>query len=127
MLEPTRIYVKPLLNLFKSFNIKGLIHITGGGFYDNIPRIISQACRSVINKGSWKIPPIFDVIREIGNIEEKEMFRVFNMGIGMMIIVAEKECQGVLDQLEMLGEKAYLIGVIEKREDKQDQVCLCEN
>jgi phosphoribosylformylglycinamidine cyclo-ligase len=126
MLEPTRIYVKPLLNLFKSFNIKGLIHITGGGFYDNIPRIISQACRSVINKGSWQIPPIFNVIREIGNIEEKEMFRVFNMGIGMMIIVAEKECQGVLDQLEMLGEKASLIGVIEKREDKQDQVCLSE-
>jgi phosphoribosylformylglycinamidine cyclo-ligase len=126
MLEPTRIYVKPLLNLFKSFNIKGLIHITGGGFYDNIPRIISQSCRSVINKGSWQIPPIFNVIQEIGNVEEKEMFRVFNMGIGMMIIVAEKEYQGVLDQLEMLGEKAYLIGAIEKREDKQDQVCLCE-
>jgi phosphoribosylformylglycinamidine cyclo-ligase len=66
------------------------------------------------------------VIREIGDIEEKEMFRVFNMGIGMMIIVAEKESQDVLDRLEMLGEKAYLIGVIEKREDKQDQVYLCE-
>jgi phosphoribosylformylglycinamidine cyclo-ligase len=126
MLEPTRIYVKPLLNLFKNFNIKGLVHITGGGFYDNIPRIIPQACRCVINKGSWHIPPIFDVIREIGDIEEKEMFRVFNMGIGMMIIVAEKESQDVLDRLEMLGEKAYLIGVIEKREDKQDQVYLCE-
>jgi phosphoribosylformylglycinamidine cyclo-ligase len=126
MLEPTRIYVKPLLNLFKIFNIKGLVHITGGGFYDNIPRIIPQACRSVINKGSWHIPPIFDVIREIGEIEEKEMFRVFNMGIGMMIIVAEKECQDVLDRLEMLGEKAYLIGVIEKRDDKQDQVYICE-
>ena len=126
MLEPTRIYVKPLLNLFKIFNIKGLVHITGGGFYDNIPRIIPQACRCVINKGSWPIPPIFDVIREIGDVEEKEMFRVFNMGIGMMIIVAEKECQDVLDRLKMLGEKAYLIGVIEKRDDKQDQVYLCE-
>jgi phosphoribosylformylglycinamidine cyclo-ligase len=127
MLEPTRIYVKPLLNLFKVFNIKGLVHITGGGFYDNIPRIIPLSCRCVINKGSWHIPPIFDVIREIGDIEEKEMFRVFNMGIGMMIIVAEKECQDVLDRLKMLGERAYLIGVIEKRADKQDQVCLCEN
>lgn len=126
MLEPTRIYVKPLLNLFKIFNIKGLVHITGGGFYDNIPRIIPQSCRGVIKKGSWNIPPIFDVIREIGDVEEKEMFRVFNMGIGMMIIVAEKECQDVLDRLKMLGEKAYLIGVIEKRDDKQDQVCLCE-
>jgi phosphoribosylformylglycinamidine cyclo-ligase len=126
MLEPTRIYVKPLLNLFKIFNIKGLVHITGGGFYDNIPRIIPQACRCVIKKGSWPIPPIFNVIREIGNVEQKEMFRVFNMGIGMMIIVAEKECQDVLDRLQMLGEKAYLIGVIEKREEKQDQVYLCE-
>jgi phosphoribosylformylglycinamidine cyclo-ligase len=127
MLEPTRIYVKPLLNLFKIFNIKGLVHITGGGFYDNIPRIIPQSCRCVINKGSWHIPPIFDVIREIGDIEEKEMFRVFNMGIGMMIIVSEKESQEVLDRLEMLGEKSYLIGVIEKREDRPDQVCLSEN
>jgi phosphoribosylaminoimidazole synthetase len=126
MLEPTKIYVKPLLNLFKNFNVKGLVHITGGGFYDNIPRIIPRACRCIIKKGSWQIPPIFDVIREIGNVEEKEMFRVFNMGIGMMIIVSEKECQEVLNRLEILGEKAYLIGAVEKREDKQDQVCLCE-
>jgi phosphoribosylformylglycinamidine cyclo-ligase len=129
LLEPTRIYVKSLLNLFKSFNIKGIIHITGGGFYDNIPRIIPASCRCVINKKSWDVPPIFDVIREMGNIEEREMFRVFNMGIGMMIIVSEKESQGVLEQLKMLalGEKAYLIGTIEKREDSQDQVCLTEN
>jgi phosphoribosylformylglycinamidine cyclo-ligase len=126
MLEPTRIYVKPLLNLFKNFNIKGLVHITGGGFYDNIPRIIPQSCRAMVTKGSWPIPPVFNVIKEIGNVEEREMFRVFNMGIGMMIIVSEKECQAILDHLEMLGEKAYLLGVIEKREDQQDQVFLCE-
>jgi phosphoribosylformylglycinamidine cyclo-ligase len=127
MLEPTRIYVKPLLKLFKKFNIKGLVHITGGGFYDNIPRIIPQACRSVINKGSWPIPPVFNVIKEIGNVEEKEMFRVFNMGIGMMIIVAEKECKAVLEHLEILGEKAYQIGFIEKKDDKQEQVCLSDS
>ena len=127
MLEPTKIYVKPLLNLFKRFNIKGLVHITGGGFYDNIPRIIPQSCRCVIKKGSWHIPPIFDVIREIGSVEEKEMFRVFNMGIGMMIIVSEKESQDVIDHLKMLGEKVYMIGVIEKRDDKQKQVYLCES
>jgi phosphoribosylformylglycinamidine cyclo-ligase len=126
MLEPTKIYVKPLLNLFKNFNIKGLVHITGGGFYDNIPRIIPQACRSVIQKGSWDIPPVFNVIKEIGNVEEKEMFRVFNMGIGMMLIVAEKECQNVLEHLEMLGEKAYQIGFIEMKDDKQEQVCFSE-
>lgn len=126
MLEPTKIYVKPLLNLFKNFNIKGLVHITGGGFYDNIPRIIPQACRAVIHKGSWEIPPIFNVIKEIGNVEVKEMFRVFNMGIGMMIIVSEKESGEVLERLHVLGEKAYKIGFIEKKDDKQDHVYISE-
>ena len=115
LLEPTKIYVKSLLNLFKSFNIKGLVHITGGGFYDNIPRIIPDVCRCVIFRGSWEIPPIFQVIKEIGNVEENEMFRVFNMGIGMMIVVPEKECQEVIHRLQFLGEKAYLIGAVEKR------------
>ncbi len=126
LLEPTRIYVKPLLNLFKNFNIKGLVHITGGGFYDNIPRIIPQACRAVINKSAWDVPPIFNVIREIGNVEEQEMFRVFNMGIGMMVIVAEKESEEVIQRLEALGEKAHAIGFIEKKDDAQDQVVLSE-
>lgn len=127
MLEPTRIYVKTLLNLFKNFTVKGLVHVTGGGFYDNIPRIIPQACRAVIDKGSWSVPPIFNIIREIGNIEEKEMFRVFNMGIGMMIIVSDKDCPAVLEHLEILGEKAYLIGLIEIREDKTPQVIISES
>jgi phosphoribosylformylglycinamidine cyclo-ligase len=127
LLEPTRIYVKPLLNLFKSFNIKGLVHITGGGFYDNIPRIIPQVCRCVISKDSWEIPPIFQVIKEIGRVDEKEMFRVFNMGIGMMLVVPEKECREVIERLKVLGEKAYLIGSVEKREKKQSLVCFSEN
>jgi phosphoribosylformylglycinamidine cyclo-ligase len=126
MLEPTRIYVKPLLNLFKNFNIKGLVHITGGGFYDNIPRIIPQVCRAVINKGTWDIPPVFKVIQDIGNVEEKEMFRVFNMGIGMMIIVPEKENDAVLERLEVLGEKAYTIGFVEKKDENHDQVIISE-
>ena len=127
LLEPTRIYVKSLLNLFKNFNIKGLVHITGGGFYDNIPRIIPQVCRCVISKNSWEIPPIFQVIKEIGEVEEKEMFRVFNMGIGMMLVVPEKECEEIIHRLEVLGEKAYLIGNVEKREKKQSLVCFSEN
>jgi phosphoribosylformylglycinamidine cyclo-ligase len=126
MLEPTRIYVKPLLNLFKKFNIKGLVHITGGGFYDNIPRIIPQSCRCVVQRESWPIPPIFEVIREIGNVEEKEMFRVFNMGIGMMIIVSDKESSAVLEHLEILGEKAYPLGCIEMKEDDGRQVIFAE-
>jgi phosphoribosylformylglycinamidine cyclo-ligase len=123
LLEPTRIYVKSLLNIFKNFNIKGLVHITGGGFYDNIPRIIPEVCRCVITLDSWKIPPIFSIIRDIGHVDEKEMFRVFNMGIGMMMIVSEKEAQEILDRLKVMGETAYLIGTIEKKEPNQASVC----
>jgi len=126
LLEPTRIYVKPLLNLFKNFNIKGLVHITGGGFYDNIPRIIPQTCRCVISRNSWDIPPVFQVIKEIGKVEEKEMFRVFNMGIGMMIVAAEKEYKEVIHRLEVLGEKAYMIGTVEKKEKKHSLVCFSD-
>ncbi|MDD4357996.1 MAG: AIR synthase-related protein, partial [Smithellaceae bacterium] len=120
--EPTRIYVKSLLNIFKSFNIKGLVHITGGGFYDNIPRIIPDVCRCVITADSWTIPPIFSVIRDIGHVDETEMFRVFNMGIGMMMIVSEKESQEIIDRLKVMGETAYLIGTIEKKEPNQASV-----
>ncbi|MEN6360646.1 MAG: phosphoribosylformylglycinamidine cyclo-ligase [Smithella sp.] len=126
LLEPTRIYVKSLLNIFKSFNIKGLVHITGGGFYDNIPRIIPDVCRCVVTRNSWDIPPIFHVIQDIGHVEEQEMYRVFNMGIGMMMIVPEKEAQEILDRLKVLGEKAYLLGVIEKKEANQDPVCFTD-
>lgn len=126
LLEPTRIYVKSLLNIFKNFNVKGLVHITGGGFYDNIPRIIPDVCRAVITRNSWEIPPIFNVIQNIGDVEEKEMFRVFNMGIGMMMIASEKESQEIVERLTVLGEKAYLIGAVEKKEGKQDSVCFAE-
>lgn len=123
LLEPTRIYVKSLLNIIKNFNIKGLVHITGGGFYENIPRIVPDVCRMVITEGSWEIPPIFNVIRDIGSVAEDEMFRVFNMGIGMMMIVPEKETSDIIDRLVAMGENARLIGVIEKKEAGQDPVC----
>jgi len=122
LLEPTKIYVKSILNLIKNFNIRGIVHITGGGFIDNIPRIVPGPCRAVIRKGSWSIPPIFDLIRRVGGVEEEEMLRVFNMGIGMIIIVAETDHAEILERLEMLGEKAYALGVIEKREKDQPMV-----
>ena len=122
LLRPTKIYVKSLLNLIKNFTIKGVVHNTGGGFMDNIPRIIPHPCRAVITKGSWEIPPIFKIIQEMGKIDDREMLRVFNMGIGMMIVVPEKESADVLQHLENLGERAYHIAVIEKREDKQSRV-----
>ncbi len=122
LLRPTKIYVKPILNLMKDFNIKGIMHITGGGFIDNIPRVLPGTCRAVITKGSWEIPPIFNIIQEMGNIDEMEMLRVFNMGIGMMIVVSEKDLKEVLGRLEELGEQAYTIGVIDRRDDKQKPV-----
>jgi phosphoribosylformylglycinamidine cyclo-ligase len=124
LLTPTKIYVKSMLNLVKNFTIRGIVHITGGGFLDNIPRIVPDSCRAVIRNGSWRIPPIFDIIREMGNIDETEMFRVFNMGIGMMLVVPEKEHTEILDRLEKLGEEAYSLGFIEKRENDQPTV-LC--
>jgi phosphoribosylformylglycinamidine cyclo-ligase len=122
LLKPTRIYVKSILNLIKNFNIRGLVHITGGGFIDNIPRIVPSPCQAVIRKGSWPIPPIFDLIRKVGGVEEEEMLRVFNMGIGMIIIVAERDQTEILERLEKLGEKAYPLGRIEKRENNQPTV-----
>ncbi|OPY07991.1 MAG: Phosphoribosylformylglycinamidine cyclo-ligase [Syntrophus sp. PtaB.Bin001] len=114
LLKPTRIYVKSVLNLLKNFNIKGIIHITGGGFIDNIPRIVPKQCSTVIKINSWPVPAIFNKIQEIGNIEFLEMFRVFNMGIGLMLVVSEKETNDIMERLNILGEKAYIIGSIEK-------------
>jgi phosphoribosylformylglycinamidine cyclo-ligase len=122
LLKPTKIYVKSILNLIKNFSIRGIVHITGGGFTDNIPRIVPGPCRAVIRKGSWPVPPIFDLIRRVGGVDEEEMLRVFNMGIGMIIIVAEIDHAEILERLEMLGEKAYALGVIEKRENDQPTV-----
>jgi phosphoribosylformylglycinamidine cyclo-ligase len=122
LLRPTKIYVKSLLKLMKAFNIKGLVHITGGGFLDNIPRILPAPCSAVIRKDAWEIPPIFKVIGEMGRIEDQEMFRVFNMGIGMIVIVSEKESGDIMERLVMLGEKAYILGTVEKRGTDKPQV-----
>lgn len=122
LLRPTKIYVKPMLNLIKNFNIKGIVHITGGGFVENLPRIIPDPCRAVIKKKSWEISSIFSVIQKMGNIDDMEMLKVFNMGIGMMIVVSEKELPEIIERLNILGERAYSIAVIEKRSKGQPQV-----
>jgi phosphoribosylformylglycinamidine cyclo-ligase len=122
LLRPTKIYVRSLLNIIKNFTVKGIIHITGGGFWDNIPRILPTPCQTVITKGSWEIPPIFKIIQEAGNIDEMEMFRVFNMGIGMMIVVPKKESKEVIERLAVLGETAFMIGVIANRDKDQPAV-----
>jgi phosphoribosylformylglycinamidine cyclo-ligase len=122
LLKPTRIYVKPMLNLMKNFSIKGIVHITGGGFIDNIPRIVPGPCKAIIEKGSWIVPPIFHIIQKLGKIDDMEMLRTFNMGIGLMVVVSEKDTSEILDRLAKLGERSYCIGTIEKRENQESLV-----
>jgi len=122
LLRPTRIYVKVILNLVRDFNIGGIAHITGGGITDNLPRIIPKGYKAVVHSGTWEVPPIFSFIKDMGNIPEKEMFRTFNNGIGMILIVRTKETDEILNRLRSLGQKAFVIGEMEKAERKQETI-----
>lgn len=110
LLQPTKIYVKSLLKAMEKFEIKGMSHITGGGFIENIPRMLPDGVGAEIDYGSWPIPPIFDLLQETGNLDRKEMFNIFNMGIGMVIAVEESILHDVIVLLEGQGEKAFIIG-----------------
>lgn len=122
MLQPTRIYVRAVLNLIRDFPIRGIAHITGGGITDNLPRIIPQGCMAVIRKRSWPISPIFELIQEGGRVPEKEMFRTFNNGIGMILAVSPKEANEILKRLKDLNEKAYLIGEIVPAKEEEGPI-----
>ncbi|SQI03424.1 phosphoribosylformylglycinamidine cyclo-ligase [Clostridium perfringens] len=112
LLTPTKIYVKPVLSLLEKFNIKGMAHVTGGGFYENLPRMLSEEGLSmVINKNSYEIPEIFKKLMELG-VQEEEMYNTFNMGIGFVLCVEEDEIEDVLKELSKQGEKAFEIGYI---------------
>ena len=117
LLEPTRIYVKPMLKLFESVTVKGVSHITGGGFYENIPRSIPKGLSAKIDRNAVKTPAIFDLIAKRGGIPERDMFNTFNMGVGMVAIVAEKDAAEALRVLEAAGEKPYVIGEVTDGED----------
>jgi phosphoribosylformylglycinamidine cyclo-ligase len=117
LLKPTRIYSESLLNLIKNFKVSGFVHITGGGFIDNIPRILPQGSRAIVHYDSWKIPAIFEFLQEKGHISPKEMCRTFNMGIGLVVIVDEDILDDVMQQLIALGETPYHIGEITARPD----------
>jgi len=120
LIKPTRIYSESILNLNKNFKISGLVHITGGGFIDNIPRVLPQGSRAIIHYDSWKIPPIFDFLQTKGNVSAKEMCRTFNMGIGMVAIVDEALLEDVMQQLTALGETPNHLGEITARPDIPD-------
>ena len=112
LLTPTKIYVKPVLALLEKVKVKGISHITGGGFYENIPRSIPDGLGAVIERKSVRLLPIFDLIAKVGGIGERDMFNTFNMGVGMSIVVAEKDVDNALDVLHVNGEDAYVIGTI---------------
>ena len=117
LLTPTRIYVKSVLALLKEVGVKGISHITGGGFYENMPRSIPEGLGVKIRKSDVKVLPVFDLIQKTGNISEHDMFNTFNMGVGMGIVVAKEDVDKSLEILKAQGEDAYVLGVIEKSED----------
>lgn len=116
-LEPTKIYVEPMLALFEKITVKAVSHITGGGFYENIPRSIPKGFGAKIEKKSVKVLPVFDVIQKTGNIPERDMFNTFNMGVGMSVVVAKEDADNALKILRAKGEDAYIIGEIIKSEE----------
>lgn len=118
LLTPTKIYVKPVLALLEKVNVRGISHITGGGFYENIPRSIPSGLGAKIDKSAVKVLPIFKLIQKRGNISERDMFNTFNMGVGMSIVVPADQKDLALEILKANGEDAYVIGTIVKSEDK---------
>ena len=118
LLEPTRIYVKPVLALLKEADVKGISHITGGGFYENIPRSIPDGLGAKIDRSKVRVLPIFDLIAEKGGISERDMFNTYNMGVGMSIVVAAEDAEKALKILRDYGEDAYIIGEIEESAEK---------
>ncbi len=117
LLTPTRIYVKSVLALLKEVGVKGISHITGGGFYENMPRSIPKGLGVKIRKSDVRVLPVFDLIQKTGNISEHDMFNTFNMGVGMGIVVAKEDVDKSLEILKAQGEDAYVLGVIEKSDD----------
>ncbi len=113
LLEPTRIYVKPLLELMRQIKVKGLAHITGGGLVENIPRALPEGVTAVLQRSAWPMPPLFNWLQRHGGVADAEMHRVFNCGIGMTLIVAEQDAAATLRMLTAAGESAYRIGRVE--------------
>ncbi len=122
LLEPTRIYVKPLLRLIKEFDVRALSHITGGGLLENIPRVLPINAKAVIEHNSWSQPAVFDWLQQQGNIETEEMHRTFNCGVGMVICLPEQDVSNAISMLQNAGEQAWHIGRIEKCSDGEAQV-----
>lgn len=122
LLTPTQIYVKPILNVLKNYPLKGLAHITGGGFIENIPRILSPQLKATIKKEFLEIPPIFLLIQKLGKIDEFEMFRTFNCGTGMVVVAKKEHAEDIVSLLSSMKLKAKIIGEIRKKEENESQI-----
>jgi len=122
LMAPTRIYVKPLLKLIKALPVNALSHITGGGLLENIPRVLPDSAKAVIDINSWEFPEVFKWLQSAGNVDSTEMYRTFNCGVGMVIAVPADQADAAIELLEAEGEKAWKIGSIENAEANEDQV-----
>jgi phosphoribosylformylglycinamidine cyclo-ligase len=124
ILEPTRIYVKPVLKLIQSVAVKGLAHITGGGILENVPRVLPEGFAARIEGAAWQVPPLFDWLKEQGNIADAELYRVFNCGIGMVVMVAAGDADAALKTLHAAGETAWRIGRVVKADKNGPQAVI---
>jgi phosphoribosylformylglycinamidine cyclo-ligase len=122
LLKPTRIYVQSVLNVLKNYKINGMIHNTGGGFVDNIPRVLPKGYKAIIDTKTWEQPAIFRFLADKGNVPADEMYRTFNMGIGLMAIVDDSEANDILHHFSAVGEEPYIIGEIATRENDDPEV-----
>jgi phosphoribosylformylglycinamidine cyclo-ligase len=121
LLKPTTIYVPTILSLIRDLPIHGIVHVTGGGIDENIIRVIPEACKAIVRRDVWEIPPIFKIMQKEGSVSDFEMQRTFNNGIGMVIVVPDASAQEVMDRLGAMNEKAYFIGEVESRENNENQ------
>ena len=119
LLRPTKIYVQSVLNVLKNYQINGMIHNTGGGFIDNIPRILPKGYKAVLKAATWPVPPIFPFLQKLGEIPLEEMYRTFNMGIGLLVIVDETKAADIQHHFEAVGEEAFIIGEIAPMDEQE--------
>jgi len=120
LIAPTRIYVKPVLNLLRDFEVRGIVHVTGGGFVGNLPRVLPQSVRAVVDPTSWPRPTVMSLIQRHGEISEREMLRVFNCGIGMVLVVPEESADEITNRLVGMGERVWAIGYTEQKDGPDD-------
>ncbi len=122
LLEPTRIYVRTVLNLLRDFEIKAMVHITGGGFYDNLPRVLPRGVKARLEFNTWPKTPLLQWLKQTGDLSWEEMLQIFNCGLGLVLIVGQKEYEDVLLRLQGLKEKAWVIGEIQQLKSGEEQV-----